>query len=196
MLPEIRLTQVSREDVTRVAQWLDDEEVNGSWYGASEQGEPLHIGYSPRGILQASSSEWDELFGDESRKIFSVHKADGEHVGEAQMVIEAPLWEAQLFILIGRKDLWYRGYGTAALVQLLDLAFYTYELHRAWVDLPEYNLPAIHMCERIGFVLEGHLRGTHPKDGQWYDSLAMGLLSSEYARRRARLMEPTEESAV
>ena len=196
MLPEIRLTQVSREDVTRVAQWLEDEEVNGSWYGANEQGEPSHIGYSPRGILQASSPEWEEVFEDESRKIFSVHKADGEHVGEAQMVIEAPLWEAQLFILIGRKDLWYRGYGTAALVQLLDLAFYTYELHRAWVDLPEYNLPAIHMCERIGFVLEGHLRGTHPKDGQWYDSLAMGLLSSEYARRRARLMERTEEPAV
>ena len=119
--------------------------------------------------------------------------AEGKHIGEGQMVIEAPLWEAQLFILIGQKDLWYRGYGTAGLVRLLDLAFYNHGLHRAWVDVPDYNLPAIHMCERIGFVLEGRLRGTHPKGGEWFDSLAMGLLSNEYARRRARLVQQAEE---
>ncbi len=51
------------------------------------------------------------------------------------------------------------------------------------------------MCERIGFVLEGRLRDTHPKDGQWHDSLAMGLLSQEYAKRRTKLMGP-EQVAV
>ena len=108
MLPEIRLTSVSREDVQRVAEWLRDEEVNASWYGTNEQGEPLHIGYSPGRMLEASASEWEEVFGSEQRKLFSVLNADGQHIGEGQMVIEAPLWEAQLLILIGRKDLWYR----------------------------------------------------------------------------------------
>ena len=196
MLPDVRLAGVVRDDVNRIVEWLQDEEVNSSWYGTNEQGEALHIGYSPRSMLDANDMEWEEMFGNEARHIFSVFTADGEHIGEGQMVVEAPLWEAQLFILIGRKDLWYRGYGTSALVQLLDMAFYAYGLHRAWVDLPEYNLPAIHMAERIGFVLEGHLRGTHPKGGEWYDSLAMGLLADEYARRRARLMEPVEESPV
>ena len=192
MLPEVRLTQVSREDVDRIAEWLKDEEVNACWYGTSEQGEPLHIGYSPGRMLEADSREWEEVFTSEARKFYSVRTVDGQHIGEGQLVIEAPLWEAQLFILIGRKDLWYHGWGTAALVQLLDLAFYTYGLHRAWVDVPEYSLPAIHMCERIGFILEGRLRGTHRKDRQWYGSLAMGLLSDEYARRRSRLMEQAE----
>ena len=195
MLPEVKLTQVSKEDVQRIEEWLQDEEVNASWYGCNEQGEPLHIGYSPKRMLDATPKEWEEVFSSEERHIFSVSTTDGQHLGEAQMVIEAPLWEAQLFILVGRKDLWYRGYGTAGLAQLLDLAFYTYGLHRAWVDVPEYNLPAIHMCERIGFVLEGHLRGTHPKEGQWYDSMCMGLLADEYTRRRVRLMEGAEEPA-
>ena len=196
MLPEVRLDQVSREDVERIAEWLQDEEVNASWYGTNEQGEPLHIGYAPTHILAVDSREWEEVFTSEARKFYSVRTVDGQHIGEGQLVIEAPLWEAQLFILIGRKDLWYHGWGTAALVQLLDLAFYTYSLHRAWVDVPEYSLPAIHMCERIGFILEGRLRGTHRKEGQWYDSLAMGLLSDEYARRRSRLMEQTEEATA
>ena len=196
MLPKVRLTEVTRDDVKRIAEWLKDEEVNASWYGTNEQGEPLHIGYAPGRMVDAGDGEWEEVFGSETRKFFSAYTAEGEHIGEGQVVIESPLWEAQLFILIGRKDLWYRGFGTAALVHLLDVAFDTYSLHRAWVDVPEYNLPAIHMCERIGFILEGRLRGTHPKDGEWYDSLAMGLLSNEYARRRARLMEGAEESAV
>ena len=196
MLPEVRLDQVSREDVERIAEWLQDEEVNACWYGTNEQGEPLHIGYAPTHILETDSREWEEVFTSEARKFYSVRTVDGQHIGEGQVVIEAPLWEAQLFILIGRKDLWYHGWGTAALVQLLDLAFYTYGLHRAWVDVPEYSLPAIHMCERIGFILEGRLRGTHRKEGQWYDSLAMGLLSDEYARRRSRLMEQTEEATA
>ena len=190
MLPEVRLSEITREDVGRMAEWLRDKEVNASWYGADEEGEPLHIGYTPAHILQVSEEEWQEVFHSDVRKVYSVHSADGDHIGEGQIVIEAPLWEAQLFILVGRKELWYRGYGTAGLVHLLDLAFYTYNLHRAWVDIPEYNLPALHMCERIGFKLEGRLRGTHRKDGEWHDSLAMGLLTEEYARRRARLMEP------
>ena len=193
MLPEVQLSPVSPEDVKRIAEWLQDKEVSASWYGTGEHGDPLHIGYSPKRVLEADQREWEETFNNEARKIYSIHTGDGQHIGEAQIVIEAPLWEAQLITLIGQKDLWYQGYGTAALIQLLDLVFYTYGLHRAWVDVPEYNLPAMHICERVGFVVEGHLRGTHPKDGEWYDSVAMGLLSNEYPRRRARLMEGAAE---
>ncbi len=189
MLPGVQLNRVSHEDVQRIALWLQDPEVNGSWYGTDEHGEPLHIGYSPKGLANATIGDWDLAFDSPVRKIFSVVTDGGEHIGETQMVIEEPLREAQMHVLIGRKDLWYQGYGTAALLHLLDLAFHTYGLHRAWVDVPEYNKPALHICERLGFVLEGRLRGTHPKDGKWYDSMAMGLLSNEYARRRARLLE-------
>jgi RimJ/RimL family protein N-acetyltransferase len=193
MLPNVTLVQVTRDDVNHIGMWLQDAEINGAWYGADDNGEPLHIGYVPRRMVEATNSEWEEVFAREDRHIFSLLTGDGEHIGEAQMVIEAPLKQAQLFILIGRKDMWYQGYGTAGFLQILDLAFHVYDLHRAWVDIPEYNLPAIHMCERIGFVLEGCLRGTHPKDGEWYDSLTMGLLSDEYARRRARLTEKRGE---
>ena len=196
MLPNVRLFQVTRDDVSRISEWLRDEEVNSFWYGTDDQDQPLHIGYVPRQMLEANGSEWDRVFRSEERKILSVLSEEGEHIGEGQIVIEAPLYEAQLFVLIGRKDLWYWGFGTAAMVHLLDLAFYTYDLHRAWVNIPEYNLPALHMCERVGFILEGRLRATHPNGGQWYDSLVMGLLSDEYERRRPLLIEQLEEAAV
>ena len=195
MLPEISLRAVTKEDVVRVDGWLKEEIVNSSWYGVDDNGNPVHLGYTPRRVLSSESdSEWDELFGNERpRKIYAIYTPGGEHIGEAQMVIRAPMWEAQLFVLIGRTDMWHQSYGSSALIQLMDIAFYTYGLHRAWVDVPDYNQVAIHMCERLGFQIEGRLRGTHPKGGEWYDSLAMGLLSNEYPRRRARLMGGQEE---
>ena len=188
MFPQVCLTTITREDVQRVDEWLKDPEVNSSWYGLSEDGEPLHIGYSPRQFLQSTEEEWRQVFEDEDRRIYSVYTNEGEHIGEGQLVIEWNLLEAQIFLLIGRKELWHQHYGTAALIELLDQAFQTCQLHRAWVDVPEYNQYALQLCEHLGFVLEGRLRRTHRKDDQWYDSSAMGLLADEYSRRRARLL--------
>ncbi|MSQ17407.1 MAG: N-acetyltransferase [Dehalococcoidia bacterium] len=140
-------------------------------------------------MVNTSAQQWAEVFQNDDRKIFSVRNRDGEHIGEGQLDIEPALVEAKLFLIIGRKDLWGRHYGTTALLKLLDQAFWTYQLHRVWADVPEYNKPALQMFQQVGFVLEGHLRGTHRKDGRWYDSSALGLLSDEYTRRRARLVD-------
>ncbi len=188
MFPQVTLTSITRKDVERLADWLSDAEVNTLWYGLGDDGQPLHIGYSPSKLLQTPDEEWGQAFQEEDRKIYPVYTGEGDHIGEGQLLIEWPLLEAQLFLLIGRKDLWHHHYGTSAMVALLDEAFNTYELHRVWVDVPEYNSHARQLCVHLGFVLEGHFRKTHRKDAAWYDSFAMGLLSDEYARRRARLM--------
>ena len=188
MYPQVTLTTASREDAARVAQWLDDAEVNSVWYGVDGNGVPVHIGYSPHRMADASDEDVQSTFEHEDRKIYSIYTQEGDHIGEAQLVVEWPLQEAQAFILVGRKDLWHHHYGTMAMIGLLDEAYETLRLHRVWVDVPEYSEHAIQLCEHIGFVLEGHLRETHLKDGKWYDSMAMGLLADEYARRRSRLM--------
>ena len=188
MFPEVKLTTGTREDVKRITEWLDDAEVNSMWYGLGDDGKPLHIGYSPHELLEASDEQIQQVFDDETRRIYSVYTDDGTHIGEGQLVVESPLMEAQLFLLVGRKDLWHHHYGTMAMIKLLDEAYEDQGLHRVWVDVPEYNEHALQMCQHLGFVLEGHLRKTHRKDGEWYDSSAMGLLAEEYMRRRSRLM--------
>ena len=189
MFPEVSLLPPTREDVQRMADWLDDSEVSSLWYGRGDDGWPLHSGYSPHRVLQASDAEWSLVFENDDRKIFSIYNKHGEHIGEAQLEIHWALQEAQLFIIIGLKDLWHQHYGTMALIQVLDRAYEIYELHRVWADVPDYNEHALQMFRHLGFVLEGHLRKTHRKDDLWYDSFAMGLLSDEYTRRRSRLME-------
>ena len=193
MLPAVTLRPVEPGDVKRLAAWLSDPEVCSSWYGLGVDGLPVHPGYSPHKLLQAPEQEWQQVFQDQDRQILAVYSPEAEHVGEGQLVIERSLSEAQLLIIIGRKDVWHHHYGTAAVMKLLDQAFDALGLHRVWVDVPEYNHRALEMCRHVGFVLEGHLRKTHRKDGAWYDSSVMGLLVDEYSRRRARLLGPPAE---
>ena len=183
MLPEISLLKVTREDVERIAKWLDDDEVCSMWFGRYAYGDPIHLGYIPSQMLKASQDEWDEIFDDPHRRFFSVYGVEGEHIGEAQVVLEQVLGNAELSILIGRKDLWNHGYGTATARALVDLVFNSYRLYRAWVDVPEYNAAALHMFRKLGFVLEGTLRKSRPHKGGRAGSCIMGILASEYSRQ-------------
>ena len=188
MFPEVALTGTTREDVGRMAEWLGDGDVNAMWYGLGDDGKPLHHGYSPQVLVEASDEELNLVVDNEDRKIYSVYSQEGEHIGEGQLVVDWPLLEAQLFLLIGRKDLWHHHYGTVAMIRLLDEAFENLRLHRVWADVPEYNEHALQICRHLGFVLEGRMRKSHRKDGEWYDSSTLGLLTEEYSRRRDRLM--------
>ncbi len=188
MFPDVNLTKPSREDVQRLAGWLEDSEVNASWYGLGEDGKPLHAGYTPSKVLEGDEQEWDRVLKDENRRVYAVYTSDGEHIGEGQLVIDWPLQEAQAYLLVGRKDLWHHHYGTTAMVKLMDHAFDDLRLHRVWVDVPDYNAHAMQMVTQVGFVLEGHFRKAHRRDGEWFDSSALGLLADEYSRRRSRLM--------
>ena len=189
MFPEVTLTAPTREDVGRMAEWLDDPEVSAGWYGIGDDGKPLHTSYSPGALADGDQEDWDHIFSDENRAIFSIYTSEGHHIGEAQLVIEWPLLEARADLLVGRKDLWHHHFGTSGLICLLDRAFGSLGLHRVWVDVPEYNEPGMQMVQHLGFVVEGHLRKTHRKNDEWYDSSVLGLLAEEYPRRRARFIE-------
>ena len=179
----VTLRPVSREDVARIRQWLEDPEVSESWFGRYSYGDPAHLGYHPTEMEHASEEEWDRVFGDEEHRILSVYTENGEHVGEVHVAIEQSLGDGQLSILIGRKDMWHLGYGTAGMKAILQAAFSEYGLYRVWVDVPEYNTAARAMCSHLGFVHEGTLRKSRPHEGSRFDSVVMGMLAAEYADR-------------
>ena len=95
MFPEVTLVTPTREDVQRLSDWLSDPEVNAVWFGVGDNGKPLHATYEPAAILAGGASEWDQIFNDESRSIFSIYNGDGEHIGEGQLLVEWPLLEAR-----------------------------------------------------------------------------------------------------
>lgn len=184
MLPTVEMQEVGRDDVVRIADWLEDEEVANRWFGRDPSGEPIHLGYIPAEMLRVGQGEWRRTFDDVRRHIFSVYTPQVGHIGEGHIVVEAPLGNAELAVLIGRKDLWGQGYGTATMQALLDRAFREYGAYRAWVDVPADNQAALRLCEKLGFVQEGRLRESRPSGSGRSDSVLMSLLAGEYLRRQ------------
>ena len=175
----IALRYVTREDVARLKSWLQDDEVAESWFGRYSYGDPAHLGYNPAEVIEAGQDEWASTFEDPSHTILSIYSG-GEHIGEFHVAIEEAWGDGQISILIGRKDLWHKGYGTATMRAGLNLSFGQLGLYRVWVDVPEYNTAARRMFERLGFKHEGTLRKSRPHEGARFDSVVMGMLSTEY----------------
>ena len=153
MLPEVTLRNVSRDDVDRIAWWLEVEEISSKWFGHYGCGDPVHRGYDPRHMLEAAEREWRSVFSNPERRIFSIYDKEEDHIGECQVVFDEG-GGAELSVLMGRKDLWHRGLGTATVMTLLERTFGQYGLDRAWVNIPEDNAPALGLFQKLGFVSE------------------------------------------
>ncbi|MES1025372.1 GNAT family protein [Gloeocapsa sp. BRSZ] len=73
-----------------------------------------------------------------------------------------------------------KGYGTAALRLIKNLAFEQLHAHRLWLDVKDFNSVARRLYEKEGFIIEGILRECL-KVGDRFESLVlMSMLQSEY----------------
>ena len=179
MLPEIILKNVSRGDVDRVAWWLEDEELSSRWFGHYGCGDPVHRGYDPQHMLEATESEWMHVFDDPRRLIYSIYSEKMEHIGECQVVMDEK-GGAELSLMIGRKELWHHGYGTSTAMMLLDKVFGPLSVDRAWVNVPEDNPAALGLFEKLGFMREASRELCKRPDGSALNAHIMAMDSGFY----------------
>lgn len=183
MLPEITLKDASRDDVDRVAWWLGEEEISSKWFGHYACGDSVHRGYDPEHMLEASESEWRMVFADPHRRIFSIYNEYEQHIGECQIVFDLE-GGAELSLLIGPKDRWHRGYGTSAVIALLDMTFEEFGLQRAWVSVSEDNLAALGLFGKLGFVAEANQELCWQDDANVLTTRNLGIDAVSYQNRR------------
>jgi RimJ/RimL family protein N-acetyltransferase len=97
---------------------------------------------------------------------------------------------ALFHITIGEKDSWGRGHGTEATRLMIDHAFGGLGLHRIGLSVFSFNERAIRSYRSCGFLVEGRAREAIWRDGRWWDEIAMSILDSDWAARRARRPDP------
>jgi len=88
--------------------------------------------------------------------------------------------QAEVGIMIGEKDVWNQGYGSEAMLFLLEYGFETLNLHRIHLQVLANNPRAIRSYEKVGFKLEGRQRDDIFKDGHYIDVLRMSVLRPEW----------------
>ena len=184
MLPIVQLRQVTRDDVRRIANWLGDEEVASRWFGHYACGDPVHRGYEPLLMLNSSGEDWVRVFNhSRGHLIFSIYAQEEGHIGECQAVFDEH-GDVEMSLLIGRRDLWQRGYGASAAIQLLDRIFYDYNVEQAWVSVPQDNTAALRLFTRLGFAPISEAYMCTAMNGGRLRATTLVLQSAEYHSRQ------------
>ncbi|MBM7588042.1 RimJ/RimL family protein N-acetyltransferase [Bacillus pakistanensis] len=75
---------------------------------------------------------------------------------------------------------WNGGYGTEALSLWVDHLFKTLDIPRVGITTWSGNIRMMKAAEKVGMQLEGRMRKCRYYNGEYYDSIRMGVLREEW----------------
>jgi len=173
---KVRLRALEKSDLPKICQWLNDEEV--MYY---------HWGHPGNTTSLAEQERWfdDQLERRrQDEKGYIIETLEGVAIGEIVYEhLSTKDRNAELGIQIGEKDYWEKGYGTDAVMTLLNYLFNELQLHKVYLWTQSYNTRAQRCYEKCGFVREGVHRESAFVKGEYYDGLFMGILRREFDQR-------------
>lgn len=150
----VRLRPKQLKDAINDYSWRRDQEL-----ASLDAVQPLTLPFPE--YLRCYAEELSRNAGED--RYFAIETARGKHIGNCMYYrVSHQAREAQLGIMIGDQAYWCRGYGTAAVCQLLEHIFTTTGLERVYLRTLEANLRAQRCFEKCGFrrcgqmTQEGH----------------------------------------
>lgn len=124
----------------------------------------------------------EKIAGDKSRvDLVICSQETNESVGEVVLNgIDFINRSANLRIGIFNEKNYSQGYGSEALLLMLDHAFGGLNLHRVELGVFEFNPRALHVYEKLGFKQEGILRDSLYYNHRFYNQIIMSILAEEF----------------
>jgi len=166
---QVRLRPHTEADLPNYVTWLNDPEV--TQFTQIESG----------GITLEGEREWFARVSapDSNTRNWAI-EVDGRHIGNCALHLDETGQVGGFGIIIGDKAQWCKGYGTAALREVLRIGFGEMNLQRIHLTALAPNARGIRCYEKCGFRHEGLQRRHHLKRGKWYDVVCMGILREEW----------------
>ena len=166
---QVRLRPITEADLPDYVEWLNDPEV--TQFTQLESGSATLEG----------EREWFASVNspDSTARNWAI-EADGRHIGNCALHLHESGEMAGFGIIIGDKTQWSKGYGSAALREVLRIGFEEMNLQRIHLTALAPNTRAVRCYEKCGFRHEGLRRRHFLKRGKWLDVVCMGILREEW----------------
>jgi len=151
--------------------WLNDPEVTRYLETGKFPSTPEII---RKYVEQFTNSSSDLLFG-------IIDRDTDLHIGN--VTLNRINWihrTADTGLLIGRKEFWGKGYAFEAWSLLIEYAFQRLGLRKIIAGAVADNKASIVALEKLGFRVEGTFRREYLIDGEYRDSVRLGLLREEF----------------
>lgn len=162
------LRALERSDLPAVVRWMNDPEVTRYLLSA-----PLYG-------LGEMEQWYDERRGTDDRTLAMMDEKGGliGYCGISRLE-----WEERrcnLWLIIGERDAWGRGYGTDTVRTMLRYLFDEVNLNRVYLTVDEENHRAICLYERCGFRREGVHQRSRFKSGRYRNDITMAALKRDW----------------
>ena len=165
---QVRLRPHTEADLPNYVEWLNDPEVTQF----TQIEGPLTL---------EDEREWfQRVNAPDSNTRSRAIEVNGRHIGNCALHLYESGEMAGFGIIIGDKTQWSKGYGSAALRDLLRIGFEEMGLQRIHLTALGGNSRGIRCYEKCGFRHEGLRRRHFLKRGKWCDVVCMGILREEW----------------
>lgn len=171
---------VGRNLVLRPFEESDIDERYLSWLADREVVRYLEVGHSR--IDRASAVRYLARFRESQDEIYLiVERASGRSIGTVTLNgVEHVHRTADTGLLIGERDRWGLGYASQAWTLIIAHAFAELRLRKVIAGVCSGHERSLAVLLRLGFKLEGRLRGQCLVDGEHIDTLRMGMFQDEF----------------
>jgi diamine N-acetyltransferase len=171
----VRLRAMEKDDLPSYVRWFNDPEVRRNLKIV----QPLSLGQEEQWYADILTKPVEE------QPLCIEVKQDEKWVFIGNlgfMAINHHDRTAELGIAIGEKQFWGQGYGTEALLLLVQHGFENLNLNRIYLYVYETNPRAVRSYEKAGFSLDGRLRQGRFLEGRYVDVFLMSILKGEWKK--------------
>lgn len=168
----VYLSPMNSEDYLKYVEWLNNYEIAK---GVNHVTNVLSIEAEKAWLEKATSEKY----------IFAiVNKENDTLLGNISLMkIHEVNRTAELGIFIGDENYLSRGYGSEAIMLLLDYAFRYVNLNNIMLRVFDYNKRAIKAYEKCGFKTFGVWKKSHYFDGEYSDEIYMNILKEDFYKK-------------
>ena len=159
----VNLRVMEKEDLPLLIDWNSNSEFYGE--------------YSP--LRQLSKTEWEKRYDNltTDTKWFFIEKKDGTKIGEIGHFMLGKLVEIYYYLVQSERG---KGYGTEAIMIMVDYLFLSRELMRVQATTDVSNIVSQRVLEKAGFTKEGIIRKSSFNRGKWCDDCLYSILREEW----------------
>ncbi|MDO4283621.1 MAG: GNAT family protein [Clostridia bacterium] len=167
---KVYLSPRNVEDYECFTEWLNDFETTD------------YIGKSNHLVTLASEKEYLEKHLNDEGTFYIVELDNDKLLGTIGIEeIDYIRRTGTLGIFIGDKEARSKGYGSEAIMLILDYAFHYLNLHNIKLDVFEFNKRALACYQKCGFQECGKRREAYFLNGKYYDVISMDILKAEFS---------------
>ena len=105
-----------------------------------------------------------------------VLKEDNMHIGNLKLVIDRNHKYADVSIFIGEKAYWGKNIAPEALSSVVRYSFKKLKLHKLIAETYEVNKGSINAFKKAGFIIEGRRKRQYLYNGNYIDSILLGIV--------------------